>query len=160
MTERFHRNRASALRWNCLLALALAGCSDDGADFDVSSQIGPDPVLPEPSTELLPDLKVAEVVGWQEGETPTVPEGLTVTAYAKDLVNPRTVHTLAERRRARRAVARAGGQAAAAAQGRDPRLDHVDGARAAAADRRRKATSSRCCATPTATGRWTSAATC
>ena len=34
-------------------------------DFDVSQQIGPDPVLPEPSPELLPDLKLAEVVGWQ-----------------------------------------------------------------------------------------------
>ncbi|MGE5768211.1 MAG: PQQ-dependent sugar dehydrogenase, partial [Bacteroidota bacterium] len=36
----------------------------------------------------------AEVVGWQDGETPSVPEGLTVTAYARDLANPRTVHTL------------------------------------------------------------------
>ena len=43
---------------------------------------------------LLPGLKVAEVVGWQEGETPTVPEGLTVNAYATDLARPRTVHTL------------------------------------------------------------------
>jgi glucose/arabinose dehydrogenase len=42
---------------------------------------------------LLPDLKVAEVVGW-DGETPTVPEGLVITAYAHDLANPRTVHTL------------------------------------------------------------------
>lgn len=73
--------------------LVLAGC-DGEDDFDTSQQIGPDPVLPEPSMSLLPDLKVAEVVGWQEGETPTVPEGLVVTAYARDLANPRTVHTL------------------------------------------------------------------
>lgn len=73
----------------CLL---LAGCGDD--DFDVSRQIGPDPELPPPSWSLLPDLKVAEVVGWQEGEAPTVPDGLVVTAYARDLANPRTVHTL------------------------------------------------------------------
>jgi len=78
---------------SCLVLLALAGC-DDGGDFDVSTQIGPDPVLPEPGVSLLPDLKVAEVVGWQEGQTPAVPEGLTVSVYAKDLVNPRTVHTL------------------------------------------------------------------
>ena len=39
-------------------------------------------------------IKVAEVVGWQDGETPSVPEGLAVTPYAKDLANPRTVHTL------------------------------------------------------------------
>ena len=86
--------RASTLATVSLLALALAGCSDDNGDFDVTRQIGPDPVLPEPSTELLPDLKVAEVVGWQDGETPTVPEGLTISAYATDLANPRTVHTL------------------------------------------------------------------
>lgn len=71
----------------------LAGCSDS-SDFDVSSQIGPDPVLPEPQQPLIPDLKVAEVVGWTEGQAPTVPEGLVVTPYAQDLVNPRTVHTL------------------------------------------------------------------
>ena len=47
------------------LTLALgtsAGC-DDGAQFDVSDQIGPDPVLPEPSFSLLPDLKVGDRVG-------------------------------------------------------------------------------------------------
>ncbi|MGE0501966.1 MAG: sorbosone dehydrogenase family protein [Rhizobiaceae bacterium] len=79
----------SAVATACLL---LAACGDD--DFDVAQQYGPDPVLPAPEQTLLPDLKVAEVVGWQEGETPTVPEGLVVTAYATDLANPRTVHTL------------------------------------------------------------------
>lgn len=72
--------------------LALAGCSDD--NFDVAQQYGPTPVLPAPSQSLLPDLKVAEVIGWQEGQTPRVPDGLVVTAYARDLANPRTVHTL------------------------------------------------------------------
>lgn len=73
-------------------AVLLAGCSDD--TFDISTQYGPDPVLPEPGLSLVPDLKVAEVVGWQDGQTPTVPNGLVVTAYATDLANPRTVHTL------------------------------------------------------------------
>jgi glucose/arabinose dehydrogenase len=94
MTDRLLSLRTAALGCVCLSILALAGCGDDGADFDVATQIGPDPVLPEPSFELLPDLKVAEVVGWPEGATPAVPEGLTVSAYATDLVNPRTVHTL------------------------------------------------------------------
>lgn len=93
MANRFRSTRAVSVGGFVAL-LALAACGDDGADFDISTQIGPDPVLPEPSFALLPDLKVAEVVGWQEGETPTVPEGLTVSAYATDLVNPRTVHTL------------------------------------------------------------------
>lgn len=74
--------------------LALAGCDQAPDDFDTAQQIGADPVLPEPSYELLPDLKVAEVVGWQDNEIPSVPDGLEITPYAKDLANPRTVHTL------------------------------------------------------------------
>jgi glucose/arabinose dehydrogenase len=74
--------------------LVLAGCEQNNGDFDTSTQYGAEPVLPEPSQSLLPDLKVAEVVGWQDGQLPTVPEGLVVTVYAKDLANPRTVHTL------------------------------------------------------------------
>src|SRR5690606_8119301 len=63
-------------------------------EFDVSQQIGPDPVLPEPRQPLLASVKVAEVVGWEEGQAPEVADGLTVSAYATDLANPRTVHTL------------------------------------------------------------------
>ncbi|MEF2554550.1 PQQ-dependent sugar dehydrogenase [Aurantimonas sp. A2-1-M11] len=94
MIDRKASFRPVILGSSALVLLALAGCSDDGSDFDVSSQIGPDPVLPEPSSSLLPSLKVAEVVGWDAAQTPTVPEGLTVTPYATDLANPRTVHTL------------------------------------------------------------------
>ncbi|WP_099865817.1 PQQ-dependent sugar dehydrogenase [Pararhizobium haloflavum] len=92
MTDRLW-SRGIVLAGGCTMFLALAGCGN-GSDFDVTQQIGPDPELPEPSMSLWPDLKVAEVTGWQDGETPTVPEGLTVSAYAKDLANPRTVHTL------------------------------------------------------------------
>jgi glucose/arabinose dehydrogenase len=94
MIDCFRLHRASALSGTCLFLLVLTACSDNGAEFDVSSQIGPDPVLPEPSPGLLPDLKIAEVVGWKEGQTPAVPEGLVIAAYAKDLANPRTVHAL------------------------------------------------------------------
>ncbi|OHV80977.1 PQQ-dependent sugar dehydrogenase [Ensifer sp. LCM 4579] len=86
--------RASAFTAGCLTLLMLAGCGDSGADFDISRQIGPDPVLPEPSPDLLPSMKIAEVVGWKEQEAPSVPEDLTVAAYATDVSNPRMVHTL------------------------------------------------------------------
>ncbi|KAA3514372.1 PQQ-dependent sugar dehydrogenase [Agrobacterium rosae] len=76
------------------VAVILPACSDQNGNFDLSQQIGADPVLPDPSPSLIPDLKVAEVIGWKDGETPTVPQGLKITAYQKDLVNPRTVHTL------------------------------------------------------------------
>ena len=86
--------RPSAILLATASTLALAGCNEAPDDFDTTQQIGPDPVLPEPSTELFPDLKVAEVVGWKDNEAPTVPDGLKITAYARDLANPRTVHTL------------------------------------------------------------------
>lgn len=94
MTRTTFTLRHAALASTAVLVLALAGCSDDNGNFDVTSQIGPDPVLPEPSQSLLPDLKVAEVIGWGADETPDVLDGFTITAYARDLANPRTVHTL------------------------------------------------------------------
>jgi glucose/arabinose dehydrogenase len=92
MSDRLQRTRSVALAGIGLLT--VAGCNNGDSSFDVSSQIGPNPVLPKPTTELMPDLKIAKVVGWKEGQVPKVPEGLTVTPYAKDLVNPRTVRTL------------------------------------------------------------------
>jgi glucose/arabinose dehydrogenase len=94
MIDCFRQRRAAALTGTCLLALALIGCDNGNGNFDTASQIGPDPVLPEPSAEILPDLKVAEVVGWKDSQSPTVPDGLTVTVYAKDLVSPRLVRPL------------------------------------------------------------------
>jgi glucose/arabinose dehydrogenase len=76
-----------------LVAGLAAGCNGSD-DFDTATQVGAEPVLPEPTMSLVPDLNVAEVVGWGDGETPNVPDSLTVTAYATDLANPRTVHTL------------------------------------------------------------------
>ena len=77
----------------CLSPKTLQAQSSDG--FDTTTQIGPDPLLPDPNfVNLLPSVKVAEVVGWSAGQTPSVPEGLTITAFATNLVNPRTVHTL------------------------------------------------------------------
>ncbi|MBM3603542.1 MAG: sorbosone dehydrogenase family protein [Alphaproteobacteria bacterium] len=77
------------------LSLPYPSQAQDADAFDITSQIGPDPVLPEPKfVNLLPSVNVAEVVGWAEGQTPAVAEGLTISAYATDLVNPRTVHTL------------------------------------------------------------------
>ena len=94
MTRCIRLRRVAALAGSCLLVAAVAGCSDSGSEFDISQQVGPNPVLPEPSSSLLPDLKVAEVVGWNESETPSVPGGLKITAYARDLAHPRTVYTL------------------------------------------------------------------
>lgn len=88
----YRKPRALPVSVTILMAFAVPAQAQD--DFDISNQIGADPVLPEPQMQLLPDTNVAPVVGWQDDQTPSVPDGLTVTPYAKDLVNPRTVHTL------------------------------------------------------------------
>ncbi len=93
-TKRPAKLRTGLLAGSALVLFAVAGCSDDSSDFDISRQIGPDPYLPEQSSAILPDLKVAEVIGWKDGETPKVADGLTVTPYARDLANPRRVYTL------------------------------------------------------------------
>jgi hypothetical protein len=58
----------------CGLAFCLAGCDDPGGD--PRAQIGPNPVLPEPTQYLMPPMRVAKVVPWKKDETPTVPQGL------------------------------------------------------------------------------------
>lgn len=76
-----------------LTGLLLTGTAW-AADFDASQQVGPNPVLPEPEHELVASVKVAGVVGWKDGAMPKVADGLTISAYATDLANPRSVHTL------------------------------------------------------------------
>ena len=93
MSSRMSLLRSSALALGCLALAASAGWSADGQP-DVSQQIGPNPVLPEPSAALVPTIKVAEVIGWKDGEAPAVADGLKISAYATGLGNPRTVHTL------------------------------------------------------------------
>jgi glucose/arabinose dehydrogenase len=88
--KRFKTPSAASLLITC--TLALAGCSDDS--FDVQSQIGPNPNLPEQQQYLFPPMHMASVIGWKEGETPTVAQGFKVEALAKDLDHPRALHVL------------------------------------------------------------------
>ena len=68
------------------LAASLAACqSQSDPDLD---QTGERPDLPQQSDTLLPAMKIPTPKGW-DGELPTVPEGFTVTAIAKDLKIPR-----------------------------------------------------------------------
>ena len=74
-------------------ALALSACNGNES-FDRSTQIGPDPALPEAEQYLLPPMHVAEAVGWQKGETPTVAKGLAIQAIATGLKHPRELAVL------------------------------------------------------------------
>lgn len=59
-----------------------------GANAQQAQQYGPDPALPEPQRGLLPDMTVPEPAEWGD-QTPTVPDGYTITAIATDLQIPR-----------------------------------------------------------------------
>jgi glucose/arabinose dehydrogenase len=82
------------------IALALAGVSTLavaalGAEaFDPMSQVGPHPVLPEPQQYLFPPMHLAKVVGWKQGEAPTVAPGLKIDALAQGLQHPRSIYVL------------------------------------------------------------------
>src|SRR6202453_822383 len=73
-------------------ALTLAAYADE--QFDIQSQIGPNPVLPDIQQYLFPTMHLATVVGWKNGETPTVAAGLKIEALATGLQHPRSLYTL------------------------------------------------------------------
>ena len=76
-----------------LCLLPLASC-DSGRRIDPNSQYGANPLLPAPREQLVADVGVFETVGWQRGESPTVPSGFQITAVAQGLSNPRNVLAL------------------------------------------------------------------
>ncbi|MEF0943727.1 PQQ-dependent sugar dehydrogenase [Rhizobium sp. BR 362] len=76
----------------CGTILLLSGCSRD--EPDSSGQIGPNPKLPAQTQYLIPPMHVASVVGWKNGEKPTVAQGLQIRAFAADLKHPRSVYLL------------------------------------------------------------------
>jgi glucose/arabinose dehydrogenase len=77
-----------------LLALLAAAMPAGAEPFDRASQMGPNPVLPEPHSYLIPPMKVAKPVGWQNGATPKVPDGFKIEALASNLVHPRQPYVL------------------------------------------------------------------
>ncbi len=81
-----------ALLCAVLPGLALAGCEQPGGD--PKTQIGANPVLPDPQQYLLPPMHVAEVAKWGKGETPMVPQGMQVHALATGLEHPRSLYVL------------------------------------------------------------------
>jgi hypothetical protein len=58
----------------------LSGCNDTASD--PRTQIGTKPELPAPQQYLLPPMHVASVVGWKNGERPSVPDNLKIDAIA------------------------------------------------------------------------------
>lgn len=75
------------------LTLAFAGCVQPSSEPD-SIAMGAQPELEKPETTLLPTVKIAEAVGWSNGQQPKAAEGLQVAAFATGLDHPRWMHVL------------------------------------------------------------------
>jgi glucose/arabinose dehydrogenase len=81
----------AALTTLSLLALTACGDSQGG---DPQKEIGANPQLPEQNQYLFPPMHLAKVIGWKEGETPTVAAGLKIEALATGLQHPRSLYVL------------------------------------------------------------------
>ena len=57
-------------------------------------RVGPDPVLPAPSSSAIPTMHIAPAKGWPTETKPVSPEGRNVTAFATGLEHPRWVYVL------------------------------------------------------------------
>ncbi len=64
------------------------------ADLPFDEVTGDDPTLAEPQAESFPTVKIAEPVGWADGQKPDAAAGLQVVRFAEDLEHPRVLHTL------------------------------------------------------------------
>jgi glucose/arabinose dehydrogenase len=84
--------RRAAIAALCAATWGLAACSDSPGDPE--AQLGSNPPLPEPHEGLLPSMRVPTIVGWKEGEKPTVAPGLKIEAIAKGLEHPRSLYVL------------------------------------------------------------------
>ena len=76
----------------CSSALTLAGCNDGSGD--PNAEIGANSPLPALQQYLLPPMHIAKVVGWKQGETPKVTQGLKIEPLATGLQHPRSLYTL------------------------------------------------------------------
>ncbi|MFL5609034.1 MAG: PQQ-dependent sugar dehydrogenase [Gemmatimonadaceae bacterium] len=85
------QRRAAALV--VVAAMPLAGCGTP-AMLPVSAGTGPHPVLPPPTSSLIPTVAVVEARGWAAGAAPHPAAGMTVTAFASQLDHPRWVYVL------------------------------------------------------------------
>ena len=91
--SRCSQNLAQRLALICsaIATLGLAGCNEDS--FDIKTQIGANPVLPDPQQYLLPPMKIAKTTSWGN-EVPTVAPGLRIEALARGLGHPRSIYVL------------------------------------------------------------------
>jgi glucose/arabinose dehydrogenase len=79
-------------RYALATLLVLGACDREPAL--PSTQYGAHPALPAPQQYLLPPMRVAPAIGWGTDQTPAVPAGLMVRAFATGFEHPRSVYGL------------------------------------------------------------------
>jgi glucose/arabinose dehydrogenase len=77
-----------------IAALSLCGACAHQSTLPADAGTGPTPVLPAPDTPLITTLKIAPAQGWPANAKPNAAAGLTVSAFAIDLVHPRWLYVL------------------------------------------------------------------
>src|SRR4051812_32029822 len=86
--------RTSLFRLSTIVVAATtAGCGVR-ARVPVSAEMGAHPLIPRPSTSLIPVMKVVKAEGWPGDETPVAADGLTVRPFARGLNHPRWLYVL------------------------------------------------------------------
>ena len=77
-----------------LSSLGISACSEH-SEVDPAKTFGADPLLVEPDEELIPNVNIADAVGWSEGGKPTTPlNSMQVNRFATNLQHPRWLYTL------------------------------------------------------------------
>src|SRR6188508_2633969 len=72
-----------------VLVLSIAGAAFAADDPEVG--VGPNPALPKPDKELIPEVEVADAVGWPGDAMPKPAQGWKVEAFARNLDHPRSL---------------------------------------------------------------------
>ncbi|MEP1422337.1 MAG: PQQ-dependent sugar dehydrogenase [Erythrobacter sp.] len=64
------------------------------AELNIDEVTGTDPILAEPSAENFPTVKIAQPVGWEEGDAPVGAAGFVTNRFAEGLDHPRVLYAL------------------------------------------------------------------
>ncbi len=86
------RSTTSSVLLGVLVTLGAA-CSSSSR-LAVTQGFGSAPVLPAPTTSLIPSINVVTAVGWSGTQAPVPAAGLGVTAFARGLNHPRWLYVL------------------------------------------------------------------
>lgn len=74
-------------------SLLFVACGDI-SKVPEEATFGPNPVLPAPTTSLIPTVRIAAAKGWRDAAGPTPAPGLSVNAFAAGLDHPRWLYVL------------------------------------------------------------------